>query len=289
MSYTRLRYHLVMATENHQELLTPQVNAILYPALQKKALDNGGKLLKIGGRKDHVHTVAWIPRTVAVTDFVCELKEGSSQAINKSGLVTEEFHWQKGYGALSLNPFQLRPVLRYVADQETHHKNGTLWPEYERARCDPSQLTVSEDMADESQMSYTCLRYHLTTGTKMREMLLTPAVEAILYPALHKKALDIGCRLLEANGAEDHMHLIAVIQPTISVADFMRILKTDCSAAIKRSRLIRGKFNWQDGYGGFTLEAFNLNAVRYYVINQKEHHKSKNLWPGYEKTSGDNQ
>ena len=287
MSYTRLRYHLVMATENRQQLLTPEVNTILYPALQNKALDNGGKLLKIGGRKEHVHMVAVIPPTIAVMDFMGELKTGSSRAINKSDLIKGEFNWQKGYGALTLNPIELGAVLRYVADQETHHKKGPLWIDYERVRCELTELSVSEDMANESQMSYTRLRYHLVTATKTREMLLTPPVEAILYPALHKKALKIGCPLLEANGGKDHIHLVAAIHPTITVANFMRTVKAGSSGAINKSRLVKKKFHWQKGYGAFTLEPFNLNGIRHYVINQKEHHKAKDLWSAYEKMTGD--
>lgn len=286
MSYTRLRYHLVTATEDYQKVLTPEVKAILYPALQNKALDHGGKLLKIGGCQEDVHMVARIPRTVTVMDFMRDLKTSGSRAINKSRLLKKEFHWQENYGALTLNPFKLGPVLRYVADQKIHHKNDTLWDDYERVRREPVELSASADMDSEKWTSYTCLRYHLITATKNREMLLTPAVEAVLYPAMYKKADEIGCRLLEANGVEDHTHLVAAIHPTVTVADFMQIVKTAGSRAINKSRLIRGQFNWQDGYGAFTLEPFNLNDVRRYVINQKEHHKTKKLWHAYEKVSG---
>ncbi len=283
MSYTRLRYHLIIATQDRQNVLTPEVKTILYPALQNKALDHCGQLLKVGGDQNHVHMVARIPRTVAVMSFMRDLKTGSSRAINKSCLFKKEFHWQENYGAITLHPFELGPVLRYVANQESHHKNGTLWPDYERVR----RKLAESDIDRQKWISYTCLRYHLITTTKYREMLLTQAVEDVFYPAMYKKADEIGCRLLEANGVEDHTHLVAAIHPTVTVADFMRIVKTAGSRAINKSRLSRGQFNWQDGYGAFTLEPFNLSPVRQSVINQKIHHKTKNLWPAYEKVSGD--
>ena len=132
MSYTRLRYHIVTGTKNREPVITPELETIIYPALQNKAMDNGGKLLQIGGVEDHIHVVAAIPPTIAVADFVREIKTGSSRAVNKSGLLDWPFHWQIGYGAFTLNPFDLKDILRYVAYQKQHHAEGTLWPAYER-------------------------------------------------------------------------------------------------------------------------------------------------------------
>jgi len=132
VSYTRLRYHIVTGTKNREMIITPALEEIIYPALQNKAMDNGGKLLRVGGVEDHVHVVAAIPPAIAVADFVREIKTGSSRAVNKSGLLDRPFHWQLGYGAFTLNPFDLTEILQYVANQKKHHAERTLWPAYEK-------------------------------------------------------------------------------------------------------------------------------------------------------------
>lgn len=132
MSYTRLRYHIVTATRNREMIITPALETIIYPALATKAKDVGARVLKIGGVADHVHIVAAIPPAVAVADFVREVKTGSSRAVNKAGILEGKFHWQRGYGAFTLNPFNLTRVVRYVANQKEHHAEQTLWSRFER-------------------------------------------------------------------------------------------------------------------------------------------------------------
>ncbi len=132
MSYTRLRYHIITATKNREMIITPEVEALIYPALQAKALECGGKLFQVGGVEDHVHMVAALPPSVALAAFVRELKTASSRAVNKAGLLEERFEWQRGYGAFTLNPLDLSTVLHYVANQKQHHAEGELWTSYER-------------------------------------------------------------------------------------------------------------------------------------------------------------
>jgi REP element-mobilizing transposase RayT len=170
MSYTKLRYHLVIGTKDRLPLITPQVEAKLYPILQKEAIEQGGRLFKINGTQDHVHTVAAIHRSVAVEDFINSLKTSSCEALNNSNL---NLAWEEHYGALSLYPYEFRNILKYVANQKFHHRKGTIWPEYEKT-------------------PYTKLRYHLITGTKYRLPLITPYVETVLYPSWNKIAKDNG-------------------------------------------------------------------------------------------------
>jgi REP element-mobilizing transposase RayT len=113
-------------------IITPEVEALIYPALQAKALECGGKLFQVGGVEDHVHMVAALPPSVALAAFVRELKTASSRAVNKAGLLEERFEWQRGYGAFTLNPLDLSTVLHYVANQKQHHAEGELWTSYER-------------------------------------------------------------------------------------------------------------------------------------------------------------
>jgi REP element-mobilizing transposase RayT len=130
MSYTRLRYHIITATKRRAPIITPKVEAVLYPALQRKAQDGDGHLLRIGGVSDHVHMVAALHPSCAVSDFVRAVKAGSSRAVRRAA--DASFRWQRGYAAFTLNPLDLSRILAYVARQKEHHLAGRLWAAYER-------------------------------------------------------------------------------------------------------------------------------------------------------------
>ena len=132
-------------------------------------------------------------------------------------------------------------------------------------------------------MSYTRLIYHVVTATKGREPLISPEVEAVLFPAFQRKAMDLGGRLVRAGGVEDHVHLIVEIPPTVTVSDFVRALKAGSSRAVTKTCVIHSPFQWQSGYGCFTLSAHNLQAILAYVEKQKHHHAIHDLWPHFER------
>ncbi len=130
MSYTRLRYHIITATKRRAPVITPEVESVLYPALQRKAQDENGYVLRIGGVADHVHMVAALHPSCAVADFVRAVKAGSSRAVRRA--VDASFRWQHGYAAFTLNPLDLSRIIAYVARQKEHHRAGDLWAAYER-------------------------------------------------------------------------------------------------------------------------------------------------------------
>ena len=132
-------------------------------------------------------------------------------------------------------------------------------------------------------MSYTRLRYHIVTGTYKREPFITPPVEEVLYPALRVKADDAEGRVLQVGGIADHVHLVAALRPTVSVADFMRVVKTGSCAAV-REGFGRAAFRWQRGYAAFTVAPHDMRRVLDYVAHQEERHAADRVWRAYERT-----
>lgn len=130
MSYTRLRYHIITATQRRTPLITPEVEAVLYPAMQRKAQDENGHLLRIGGVEDYVHVVAALQPSCALVDFVRAVKAGSSRAVSRA--MDAPFRWQRGYAAFTLNPLDLSRIIAHVAHQKERHRAGNLWAAYEQ-------------------------------------------------------------------------------------------------------------------------------------------------------------
>jgi putative transposase len=49
-----------------------------------------------------------------------EMKAHSSKWMKTQGVAA--FAWQRGYGAFSVSPADVGALIRYIEDQETHHR-----------------------------------------------------------------------------------------------------------------------------------------------------------------------
>ena len=86
---------------------------------------------RAGGIENHVHVLLVIPKTLSVSEALKQLKGGSSNAINKAGLMgTHTFGWQDGYAAFTVSPSKAPDVIRYIANQREHHHKLTFEEEY---------------------------------------------------------------------------------------------------------------------------------------------------------------
>jgi REP element-mobilizing transposase RayT len=85
---------------------------------------------------------------------------------------------------------------------------------------------------------------------------------------------------LEVGGIADHVHLLVGLKTTHCLADVMRTLKGDSSRWM-HDEMRMPKFEWQEGYGAFTVSASNVAAVREYVRNQEQHHRKRSFQDEY--------
>lgn len=85
---------------------------------------------RIGGMADHVHIAARLSRTITQAELVEKIKETSSAWIKRQGRPHEDFFSQGGYGAFSIGWSQLDELLRYIDNQEQHHRTRTFQEEY---------------------------------------------------------------------------------------------------------------------------------------------------------------
>ncbi len=121
--------------------------------------------------------------------------------------------------------------------------------------------------------SFASLHCHIIFSTKGRAPMIKPDVELRLIEyiggILHKR----GCQLVKGGGERDHLHLLVSFSREISVAEAMRLVKANSSKWIHETFPDQARFAWQAGYGAFAVSYSNLEAVKKYIANQKEHHK----------------
>ncbi len=71
-----------------------------------------------------------MPVTTSVSDFMNAVKTNSSKWINEQHFLKGKFHWQEGYGAFSYSRSQRDMVIKYIVNQEEHHRIKTFKDEY---------------------------------------------------------------------------------------------------------------------------------------------------------------
>lgn len=119
---TNLVYHIVFSTKGRVPMITPAIRSELHRYMGGIIKGEGGILLKIGGTVDHVHLVVKLSPVHALSDIMRKLKGNSSKWVNEHQQLTGKFGWQGGYGAFTVSESQIAAVIRYVDDQENHHR-----------------------------------------------------------------------------------------------------------------------------------------------------------------------
>src|SRR4030095_3025926 len=120
--YLSLLVHFTWSTAHREPWLEPNMREDLYAIIGGLANKRKEKLLSAGAVYDHSHLYASLPSTICIADFVNALKANSSNWIHNSFTRLRGFAWQEGYGGFSVSKSHETRVMRYVNEQEKHHK-----------------------------------------------------------------------------------------------------------------------------------------------------------------------
>lgn len=83
------------------------------------------------------------------------------------------------------------------------------------------------------------------------------------------------------NGMPDHIHAFIGLKPATAISDLVRDIKNNSSNFINDHKLVKGKFQWQEGYGAFSYGQSQIENVYNYILNQEAHHKKKTFRQEY--------
>jgi len=124
------------------------------------------------------------------------------------------------------------------------------------------------------------LHYHLVFSTKNREAWFNLEQRERVHRYVGGIIRGMDGVAHAVGGTADHVHLFAGLRATHCLADVMREVKADSSLWIHREIGLAG-FNWQEGYGAFTISAGHIEKVREYVLHQEEHHRGRTFQEEY--------
>lgn len=125
------------------------------------------------------------------------------------------------------------------------------------------------------------LHVHLVFSTKNREPIITDAVRGALHAYMVTVLQNLGCAPVLINSVEDHTHLLFDLARTVSISQAVEDVKKASSKWIKTQGPEFASFAWQSGYGAFAVSESNVEAVREYIANQREHHRKKSFQEEY--------
>lgn len=129
-TFTQIYIHFVFAVQNRISLIQPEWKDELYKYITGIVQKNGHKLNAINGTANHMHIFIGYKPHQLIPDFMQDVKGSSSKWINEKKFVKGKFSWQEGYGAFSYSHSQIDQVVKYIVNQEKHHKKRTFTEEY---------------------------------------------------------------------------------------------------------------------------------------------------------------
>ncbi len=125
------------------------------------------------------------------------------------------------------------------------------------------------------------LHVHLVFSTKNREPIITDSVRPSLHAYMATVLQNLNCHPVLINSVEDHIHLLFELARTVSVSQAVEDVKKSSSKWIKEQGPEFRTFAWQSGYGVFAVSESNVEIVRQYIANQREHHRKKTFQDEY--------
>jgi len=129
-TYTQLYIHIVFAVNGRQNLIKESWKDDLFKYISGIIKNKGQKPIIVNGMPDHIHAFLGLKPVQAISDLTRDIKNNSSNYVNKNKFVADKFSWQAGFGAFSYGHSQINKVYNYILNQEKHHKKKSFRQEY---------------------------------------------------------------------------------------------------------------------------------------------------------------
>ena len=130
-TYTQIHIHTVFAVRHREALISSLWKERLHRYITGIVQNQGHKVLAINSKPDHAHMFIGMKPDAALSDLVRDVKRDSTNFINNEIGLQGKFAWQEGFGAFSYSHSQVDSVVKYILNQEEHHRRRTFREECE--------------------------------------------------------------------------------------------------------------------------------------------------------------
>jgi putative transposase len=129
--------------------------------------------------------------------------------------------------------------------------------------------------------TYSQLYLHAVFAVRNRQSLIKAEFKQELYGYISGIVSNQGQKLLVMNGMPDHVHLLLSCRTTLRMDALIKEVKEHSTRFVNSNGCLRQKFQWQNGYGIFSVSNGDLDRVFAYIRNQEQHHARKNFLQEY--------
>ncbi len=129
-TYTQIHIHAIFAVQNRLSIIKDEWQNDLYSYITGIVTNHGHKMMQINGMPDHVHMLIGLRPVQSLSELMKYVKQDSTKWINQNRFINGRFSWQEGFGAFSHSKSQIPGVIKYIREQEEHHRKRTFREEY---------------------------------------------------------------------------------------------------------------------------------------------------------------
>jgi len=129
-TYSQLYIQIVFAVKGRQNLISSKHREELHKYITGIVQKREQKMLAIFCMPEHLHLLVGMTPSISISDLTRDIKAGSSNFINDKKWVQGKFNWQIGFGAFSYSKSQVDTVVKYILNQESHHRQKSFKEEY---------------------------------------------------------------------------------------------------------------------------------------------------------------
>lgn len=126
-SFTKNHLHIIFGTKERRKLIPQEMLPRMWAYIAGICRNHDIFPVIVGGMRDHAHVLIDLPARIDLAQAVRLLKTNSSKWMGEMGI---NFAWQEGYGAFGVSVSNLPAVIRYIQNQEKHHRKMGFKDEY---------------------------------------------------------------------------------------------------------------------------------------------------------------
>jgi REP element-mobilizing transposase RayT len=131
-TFSQIYLQFVFAVKARRSLIARANKEELHKYITGLVRKRNSKMLAVHCMPDHAHLFVGFKPTMSIADFIKEIKVKSNEFINDKKWIRGNFSWQEGYGVFSYSHSHIDGVIKYIMNQEAHHRTKTFKEEYHK-------------------------------------------------------------------------------------------------------------------------------------------------------------
>ena len=131
-AYRQILYHIVFRTKGSKKTINLNHSVELYGYIHGVIKNKKCVLFRINSMEEHVHILSDLHPSIALADYIRDIKVSSSKWMKESGLFPDFRGWGVKYCALTYSYKEKNTIIHYIKNQQEHHKTESFHDEIVR-------------------------------------------------------------------------------------------------------------------------------------------------------------